>query len=250
MLYPALADRLARTSLAATSSSSRVSAMVLVLSGDTPPGAGRPSRPYVPRRDIQLLALLRDGTGSVWRGSTRPWSADHLARTSLAATSSSSRSSAMVLVSSGEALPGAGRPSRSHVPPRDIQLLARVRDGRGSVWRCFAQPWYADHLAVHLSILHPGLADHLARTTLASQSALSLVFATALVASLDALFGPVHNADPALLAATFSSSRASAMALGSLPDPSPGGGTYHWSSILDLMVLRTQALDTSRRSPS
>ncbi|EJD32525.1 hypothetical protein AURDEDRAFT_178394, partial [Auricularia subglabra TFB-10046 SS5] len=64
---------------------------------------------------------------------------DHLARMSLAATSSSSRVSATVLVASGEALPGPGRPSRSHVPRRDIQLLALVRDGTGIVGRCFTR---------------------------------------------------------------------------------------------------------------
>ncbi|EJD33029.1 hypothetical protein AURDEDRAFT_177884 [Auricularia subglabra TFB-10046 SS5] len=52
MLYPALADHLARTSLAATCSSLRVSAMVLVSSGDALPGPGQSFRPHVPRRDI------------------------------------------------------------------------------------------------------------------------------------------------------------------------------------------------------
>ncbi|EJD33949.1 hypothetical protein AURDEDRAFT_176988 [Auricularia subglabra TFB-10046 SS5] len=141
------AHRLARTSLAAISSSSRTSATVLVSLGETLPGAGRPSRPHVPRRDIQLLALVRDGTGSVGRCSTRRWYADHLARTSLAATSSLSRASTTILGSLLDTPLGAGLPSRPHVPRRDIQLLALVRDGTGIVWRGSARPWPTVSLA-------------------------------------------------------------------------------------------------------
>ncbi|EJD33157.1 hypothetical protein AURDEDRAFT_177762 [Auricularia subglabra TFB-10046 SS5] len=108
MLYPALADHLARTSLAATSSSSRSSATVLVSSVEALPGAGTPT--ISPVRPSPRHPAPRACPRWYWyrRAMLYPALADHLARTSLSATSSSSRVSAMVLVSSGEDLPGRG----------------------------------------------------------------------------------------------------------------------------------------------